>query len=283
LGFNVFYHEEDIMLNGTFYRRFILSFFILTPISHAEEEKSILNTLVETSISTNAAGAGSSKNESVVMQEYIFMFDLSKGWDLWIYAGLDKRIEGPTYDGGVNDSFIQLRKILYQNEIFRFALAGRYFIPLSENSRDNTQLKWAYQIRPELRTTFYKNGEMNFWVLSWLYYTENFYSSEYRLSDGMYNLKSNLSFDHYLRLQITDLFYFGFFGRIRTHWNTAGERVDDRWFFAQSIGFQLNKIYYLEFWHERGDRLYSQGGRSMSVDIYNAKDSTFKLLVGAFF
>ena len=133
----------------------LLTYICLSNSLHAEEDK-ILTTTIETGLNSNARSAGSSNNEVIFTQDWFFGIALPSNFDIELYAGGTKQIEGSSQDGTLNDSYAQLQQKLYSSDFFKFNLSARYIAPTSENSAHNTHMRWGMQIRPTLLFNLYK-------------------------------------------------------------------------------------------------------------------------------
>lgn len=259
---------------------FILPLFMIFAVNaFSADAPKFMEAYVETYVETNARDAGTSNNESVAGQDWIFDFFLPENYTLELYTGGTKKIEGSDSGGSWEDSYVQMEKNLYKSDFMSFSLSGRYIAPLSETSRDETHMNWGMQIRPTFLFTLFKEGDMRLTFRTRPTYNEYFYSQEYD-NGGYYNIQRVFNWANRLHLDVTSWMYAQLHANFSTRWNTNGDHIDDKWAMGQMIGFTLTTNIYLEFYHSSGSRFYDDKGRRRNMDIFDNKISTYKALIG---
>lgn len=270
------------------FKAFVFLGIFLTSTVYSAEEAKILTTVIENTISSNARTAGSGNNEAFFMQDWYWIFTLPSDYDIELYAGGTKQIgkgnniPGSSYDGSFNDSYMQLQKVIYTSDSFKFLLSGRYILPFSENSRDNQQMNWGMQLRPTLIFTLYKSDGFLLTFRTRPTYNEFYYSEDYD-STGTYNIQRAFQLANRLKADF-DPFYAYLIANYNTYWNTNGDHIDDKWKLIQGVGWNINKNYYVDLYHESGNRFFEpNSGRRNNIDVFDDSISTYNILFGMSF
>lgn len=254
------------------------SLFIAVSANSAEAPK-VVTAYIETWLETNARDAGSSNNQSTVGQTWFFDFALPENYVFEVLTEGTKSIEGGGYDSSMSDSYLQLEKGLYKSDFLNFLLSARYIAPTSETSRDFTHLNWGLQIRPTFIFTLYKEGDVALKLRTRPTYNEFFYSQDHD-NGGLYNIQRTFTLANRLHLDMTSWMYAQLYANYTTKWNTNGDHVDDSWLSEQCLGFTLGANYYLEFYHSSGNKFYSDDGQRNSIDAFDNKHSTYRVVLG---
>lgn len=260
---------------------FLCSSVALFNVQAAEAPK-IVTTTIETGLNSNARSAGSGNNEVVFSQDWYLGLALPESFDIELYAGGTKQIEGTTTDGSMNDSYAQLQKNLYKSDFFKFNLSGRYIIPFSERSTHDTYMNWGMQIRPTLIFNFYKGDFFSFSYRLRPTYNEFYYSQDYERT-GAYNIHRTFVLANRFTIGLGQSFLLNFYAHYTTKWNTNGDHVDDTWYVSQVLTWTINSTYYIDLYHESSNRFFDSNGNARSLDTFDNKISSYKFVLGVTF